>query len=648
MAAPHIHDVKAVVRKSYCRWRSDLHYAETHRGFSESITNPASLIRRIPAMPNDEKLEQFSNGTLLEIRGRATWNFQPNTQCNLSESVAIKELIVGVTIATTFTAVGDGFQNWREAFDTRDISEQGNHLAVLIPCWAYILSNFLVETQGCVMEYTNISAPSMHDIADSPLSGYRVYVGDADLKETRWWKAVLAPGQGWRSIIRTSSDITYLAPWSIEYHGDPQFLIETSTTVSTDGTQNPCPPSSEEALQYLTSYCLLHSLGTQYFAALSAALTLPLQNLLGRKLQLPKPVMAQSFQESFPLPDPRRQLLDIPYLVTLSCAIRVLSSALWTVFWEPGVDCNLASAWLLPASKVINPLIETHNYEMLVKILARHQPRVGPLWLGAILTGLSMDIPCFLRTLEAPYARPDSLASAWLELPQLFMDTPGVGAYRCDGGHIRRADRWRLLHDVGSQPYCSTPLSPWQPFGLMPLSAVELDVVAHVECKRHEKQYTGWYWLGIHGNNLLGAERSTSVSIYDRAKSFVTLWAPALYLQNAWLTLGCKRWKGVQCSVLSHQWLKRLITRAVQKSGQIGASNATKSIDDLLYIESGPHQSASIEATRSVFAWVSVGGEGWGESERHIFEHPWMVGLIPTDTDESASDGSWEDNDHSD
>ena len=87
-------------------------------------------------MPNDKELEQFPNGPLLEMRGRATWSFQPNTKCDLSELVAVKELIVGVTAPTIFTAVGDGFRNWEGTFNTKENSEKGNHLAVLIPGWA--------------------------------------------------------------------------------------------------------------------------------------------------------------------------------------------------------------------------------------------------------------------------------------------------------------------------------------------------------------------------------------------------------------------------------------------------------------------------------------------------------------------------------
>ena len=597
-------DVQSILQRSQQRWQSNVHYAKSHRGFTEHITNPSSLLHRVPAMPKNHTLERFTNRSLLEVRGQATWKYQSSIKCDLSKKIAIKELTIGVTAATKFTVTGVGFHKWEETLGDVDYcgSEAGNHFAILIPCWAYILSKYLVETQGFLMEYTKISAPSMDNSIYPRDSDLRVHVGNADSKEARWWKAILAPGQGWRSIIQTSSDATYLAPWSMEYHGDPKFFIETSNIMlCANITENASPPSSEAALQYLTSYCLLHDLGTQYYAALSAALILPLQNLLGRKVQLPKPVMVQTLRKSTALPDVRKQFLELPHLVTLSCAVRVLSSALWTVFWEPEIDCNLASAWLSPVLNVVSPLIETNDHETLVKVLARHQPRLGPLWLGAILTGLWMDIPHFLRTLEAPYARPESLASAWFEVPQLFMDTPGIGGYKRYGDHIRRADRWRLLHDVGSQPYGSTPLSSWQPFGRMPLSAVELDVMAHVECKRHEKQYIGWEWFGRDGTMILGAGRTSNNTVID---------------------------------TVSPSGAKTL--------------RLSKSTKKLLCLEQDPDQIASIAATRSVFAWLTVGGEGWGESERLIFEDPWMAGLIPSDTDEGASDRSWKVDDDSD
>ena len=648
MAAPRTEDVQVVLQRSQQRWQSNARYAQLHRGFTEHITNPNSLVQGVPAMPNNHSLEHIPNGSLLEVRGRATWKYQPNKTCDLSEWTATKELTIGVIAATKFTAEALEFCNWEETSGSRGMpsSENGNHLAILIPCWAYILSSFLVETQGYLIEYTNTSALSADDSLNFGDSDYRVYVGSADPKEVRWWKAILAPGQGWRSIIRTSSDATYLAPWSMEYHGDPQFLIEISNTkLYADNTANLSPPSSEEALRYLTSYCLLHDLGTQYFAALSAVLTLPLQNLLRRTVKLPKPVMVQTSRKSSALPDVQRQFLDLSHLVILSCAVRVLSSALWTVFWEPGIDCNLASAWLSPALDVIGPLIESHNHETLVRVLAHHRPKVGPLWLGATLTGLSGDIPHFLRTLEAPYARPESLASAWLGIPQLFMDTPGIGRYKCDGDHIRRADRWRLLHDVGSPPYGSTPLSSWQPFGRMPLSGVELDVMAHAGCERHEKHYARWEWFGRNGINILVVSRTSNNTIVDAVSILLTTFAAAIHFVFAWLNNGGEKY---ECGVFDRSWMTGSIPSDVKTLGPSDTSDTVKATEKLLFQEPCRDHRASIAATRSIFAWPAVGGEGWGESERSIYQHPWMTGLIPSDTDESASDGSCEVDDRSD
>ena len=147
----------------------------------------------------------------------------------------------------------------------------------------------------------------------------------------------------------------------------------------------------------------------------------------------------------------------------------------------------------------------------------------------------------------------------------------GTGGYICDGDQIRRADRWRLLHDVGSSPYGSTPLLSWQPFGQMPLSAVELDVGAHTICQRHEKLYTPWEWFGRDGISILGADG-----------------ADIKIPKNVIVDMGLQ---------------------------------AANPVEEVLCLESDLDESASIAATRSIFAWLTVGGEGWGESERSIFEH---------------------------
>jgi hypothetical protein len=53
--------------------------------------------------------------------------------------------------------------------------------------------------------------------------------------------------------------------------------------------------------------------------------------------------------------------------------------------------------------------------EVLVKVLAQRRPKVGFLWLGAVVTGFSHPdvILGHLRRLDARYSRPDAIAAAW-------------------------------------------------------------------------------------------------------------------------------------------------------------------------------------------------------------------------------------------
>ena len=66
MAAPRTEDVQAVLQRSQQHWQSNARYAELHRGFTEHITNPNSLVQRVPAMPMNQSLEQMTNGSLLD------------------------------------------------------------------------------------------------------------------------------------------------------------------------------------------------------------------------------------------------------------------------------------------------------------------------------------------------------------------------------------------------------------------------------------------------------------------------------------------------------------------------------------------------------------------------------------------------------
>jgi hypothetical protein len=80
-----------------------------------------------------------------------------------------------------------------------------------------------------------------------------------------------------------------------------------------------------------------------------------------------------------------------------------LSSAVWSIFWEPVINCNLVSAWLGSIYHTVDPILKAGDLEMLAKVFVLYRPRLAPIWLGIALLGclefLTM-IESYLTTLE--------------------------------------------------------------------------------------------------------------------------------------------------------------------------------------------------------------------------------------------------------
>jgi len=114
--------------------------------------------------------------------------------------------------------------------------------------------------------------------------GFYVDLGDVKSAEERWWRAVLAPGQGWHAIVQRPQ---FYSPWSVSYTGEYTFLVASSASNSSRCGLR--PPSFQHAYNYLLKFCRRHNLGGQAYVALAATLILPLLNLLRRQARLLAP-----------------------------------------------------------------------------------------------------------------------------------------------------------------------------------------------------------------------------------------------------------------------------------------------------------------------------------------------------------------------
>ncbi|KAB5528997.1 hypothetical protein GE09DRAFT_1177813 [Coniochaeta sp. 2T2.1] len=261
-------------------------------------------------------------------------------------------------------------------------------------------------------------------------------------QERAWWKAIVARGAGWSIASKH-------LPYPKAKEGDT--------------TQR--PPNAKEAAGFLARLCSAFGLGRQCSAAIAAVLTFPLHTsvVTGKPatIELPRPV-----------------------------------------FWEPGVPCQFAGAWLGPIEAVLRPIIENKKLELLAKVLSF--TNVAPLWLGVALCGARGIIKSILYSIDGlrqyAHTEPDSDSAAWTGIPQSFLHARSPGPYLQEDGMVSRADVWRLRHDCYREYEDTTfehpPAHGWPPFGRMREEDVELEIRPHLRCSHHWS-YSLWTWVPV-------------------------------------------------------------------------------------------------------------------------------------------------------
>ncbi|KAL1983795.1 hypothetical protein VTN96DRAFT_9881 [Rasamsonia emersonii] len=523
--------------------------------------------------------------------GHSSWEITGRADCGLGGTRKDTEccaIILGVRKATPVTIDAD----WNSGGDHGIHSSKGVVAAIVLGM-AYVFSRRLVELQGQgddvslsngYVHYTESVAAVLHDDEEQgPSDSYAdVYVGDVDDDASRWWQAVLAPGQGWKAVIATDERGPFLAPWATRIGNGLSFRIrQERKAVRTAGV---CPPSSSRAMQFLQDFCRLHNAGTAFSIAIATVLLLPVHNLYGSPVKIQWQRLHQLHRQNGGV-SLDKQLENfrnnLPYYMTLGCHPRGIMSNLCGVFWEPDIPCNLAHAWLyapldlLPRAPGVDG-VETLYHDVLIRDCALRRPNIASLFLAASLTNL---MPMVLRFVRSGLPVLDLDAAAWTGSAQSFIQNSGQrvsNSPEC----MSRSDIWRLLYITGEYP--SPPLTPWKPFGEMDLQDVPLQARAHHGCSDHFLRYSHWSWQ-LADNTVLEDE-----GVHPEASVCKSQSVPA-----------CPR--NLQL-------------------------NTRSEMIPLL------EETASENATRHAFQWVTVNGDGFAPSEHEIYTHEWIKTV-----DESAS-----------
>jgi hypothetical protein len=150
---------------------------------------------------------------------------------------------------------------------------------------------------------------------------------------------------------------------------------------------------------------------SRQIAAFTVVLTLSLHSAVQSIIQLPKPRINQAAPSQMTVSVLPVTYESLPYFMTLSSA-SVLSLALWSVFWEPEISCNVVSDWLAPILHIARSFLgQEIGLELFYNVLAIHLPMQALIWLGIFLCGYTKTIQQvipYLKALEAFMARPSS------------------------------------------------------------------------------------------------------------------------------------------------------------------------------------------------------------------------------------------------
>ncbi|KAF4635377.1 hypothetical protein G7Y89_g2724 [Cudoniella acicularis] len=458
---------------------------------------PSNMLKDVPPIPENLRGKQ-------DIIGQALWNIPCPELANASVRSSARqdetdepwdpENVFGAQ-KTFHLRIGTPIicEICSEPAFAVDRTPYPNGLAILTLCWSYIFSVRLLELQHRPIKYSAIMSPILTHDVEQQQKDVIVYLGCSSKKLVRWLCAVLAPGAGW---FATGS----VPPWTAHCNQDVRFLV--STNLLTKEVVQEKPPSFTEAADLIFELCALYNFGSQPTEAFLIALLFPFYAAQDLQPRLPMPRIPRPARTSHKAPVYIRDYLnDIRYYITLS--ISSLGSAIWSIFWEPGIQANVASPWLGSIHQVLRPLLEAGDMGLLAKVFAIRNPKLAPLWLGFLRCGSSQVLDMIKRYLvthkERPQSRslghPDPDVAAWTGSKQSFLDEECSSLYESHDALVPAADvlRHRFNFRLADEHIL---YFGWQPFGVIQKKDIEPELWLRLESPP-SRRYVQWvWWLG--------------------------------------------------------------------------------------------------------------------------------------------------------
>lgn len=622
---PSPQDSAKVLDYSYNTWHQLLWSAEAKAQLPDACSSIRALLHSTPAIPDTSKISEFAGDHSLFLEGYSIWNIDSISPCHLTTETKKgrpQTIRIGVP-KPTFCSISENFLPEWPGFEALPDVSGSNFLSVFVLGWSYVVSTRLVELRGNQhdqAQYTNNIAIMANKSGGLNLNtGYELPIGDATAQESRWWAAILANGCGWRATL-TRQDKEYHPPWSchLEDSGEPFTIIydKSELDIPPEGD----PPSSAQAQSYLFRLAGMHDIFDQLLAAFAAVLTIPYHMRFGAPVKLPEPHLYTHLTKQSTIGDKQKipTFDELPHFMSLSTIPNVISSCLFSSFWEVGVPCNLASEWLhTPLNDILPAIILEKKHHGIVKMLAARSPNVAPLLLGSAITGMLHRIPEVYKSFIPPICLE---AAVWSSSQQSFMDPvfhhmPKLQKNIAFRNLIMREDEFRILYitDFESVDYPALPLSPYPPFGYVGLGDTALEVQLHALCG-HSLNYSHWIWQGQdsgevrclddYGFTLSG--NISSLPVYGKT--------------------GCAISKLINRAFLSvTQNLFTCCTDFINRPQRISNRDISERLSEV--------------ATRNLFSWTLF-SDGVKKEDKELWHHEWLEFLLGVNENDSAADSN--------
>ncbi|SPJ80262.1 uncharacterized protein FTOL_08654 [Fusarium torulosum] len=503
---PNREDERQTFREGKATWETFLRQAKKiPRGlWPTDALNPYVTLVDVPSLP-----EQFPCSEWL--RGRPCWELSHDIGSTVDEdpNAQNKTSLAYGRLVSFQLQISDPIRCGLSPDATSyacSSPETVDSLAVLVMCWSYILSARLLEMQDLRVRYTDnrlwpvVSKGQQENTADIDLEG-------ASPSLVRWLCAILSPTMGWQA-----DGYTHLPPWAASFNTDIRLVVE-----APDMAKDICsPPDSHEATALLIELCRLFDLGSKltevsdleplppHKASFLAVLALPFYNSLKLQPQLPRPRLVKSRDNGTFNTSHEKQiheyLYHVRYFMTFSAHPISIGSIIWSVFWQPDVDCNLVGPWLASVLETLDQTIAQKEVEVLLKVFLSRRPRIGLWWVALFLLGdpaLFDLIRRYMTTLEEKYgfgslSFPDPMVSAWTGSRQSFIDFDNDHVYMKTSDLVSAADLLRCRFNFKLQNSASTTCS-WRPFGVIKKELVELESWPQLETKC-TRRYSKFVW----------------------------------------------------------------------------------------------------------------------------------------------------------